>query len=115
MYMFNHTVYCSLYHSTTPAPPTPTDVIAQFTSTSNVRVTWQWTSSGPAPNCFNTTTVIYYPEEGSESSQQLSNPAATGANLTGLQTNMCYVITVVITAGEHRREETVYFPVPGIV
>ena len=115
MYMFNHTVYCSLDHCTTPAPPTPTEVTAQFTSTSSVRVTWQWNSSGPAPNCFNTTTVTYRPEGGNQSSLQLSDPGATAANLTGLQINMCYVITVVATAGEHRREGMVYLPLPGTV
>ena len=115
MYMFNHTVYCSLYHCTTPVPPTPTDVIAQFTSASSIMVTWQWTSSGPAPDCFNSTTVTYHPEGGSESFLQLSDPAATGANLTGLQINMCYVITVVATAGEHRRVGRVFLPLPGTV
>ena len=84
---------------------------------SSVRVAWQWTSSGPAPNCFNTTTVTYHPEGGGESSLQLSDPAATEATLTHLQCNTSYVITVVVTAGEHRRESvtmTVYLPVPGI-
>ena len=71
---------------------------------STVRITWQWTSSGPTPNCFNTTTVTYHPEGGDESSLQLSDPAATEAILTGLQNNRCYTITVVATAGEHRRE-----------
>ena len=71
---------------------------------STVRITWQWTSSGPTPNCFNTTTVAYHPEGGDESSLQLSDPAATEAILTGLQNNRCYTITVVATAGEHRRE-----------
>ena len=89
---------------TTPAPPTPTEVTAQFVSTSTVRVAWQWTSSGPAPNCFNTTTVTYRPEGGSESSLQLSNPGATETTLTGLQNNTCYTITVVATAEEHKRE-----------
>ena len=115
MYMFNHTVYCSLYHSTTPVPPTPTGVTAQFTSASSVRVTWQWASSGPAPDCFNTTTVTYRSEGGVEFSLNLSDPAATAANLTGLQVNMCYVITVVATAGEHRMVGRVFLPLPGIV
>ena len=90
------------YHHS--APPTPTGVTTQFTNASSVRVTWQWTSSGPAPNCFNTTTVIYRPEGGSESSLQLSDPAATEATLTDLQCNTNYTITVVATAGAHRRE-----------
>ena len=71
---------------------------------SSVRVAWQWTSSGPAPNCFNTTRVTYHPEGGSESSLQLRDPAATETILTGLQSNTRYTITVVATAGEHRTE-----------
>ena len=101
----------------TSAPPTPTNVTAEIMNVSTVRVTWQWTSSGPAPNCFNTTTVTYRPEEGGESSLQLSNPAATEATLTNLQCNTTYTITVAATAGEHRREDearTVYLPQQGI-
>ena len=80
---------------------------------SSVRVAWQWTSSGPAPSCFNTTRVTYHPEGGGESSLQLRDPAATETILTGLQSNTCYTITVVATAGEHRRESaamTVFLP-----
>ena len=101
-----------LYH-TTPAPPTPTDTTAQIVSTSNVRVTWQWTSSSPAPDCFNTTTVTYRPEGGSESSLQLSDPAATEATLNIHQCNANYTTTVVATAGEHRRENIAFFTPPG--
>ena len=89
---------------TTPAPPTPTEFTAQFTSASTVRITWQWTSSDPAPDCFNTTTVTYYPEGGGKLSLKLSDPAATEATLTDLQCNTSYAITVVATAGEHRKE-----------
>ena len=71
-------------------------------------VTWQWTSSGPAPDCFNTTTVTYRPEGGGESFLQLSNPAATEAILTGLQCNTNYAITVVATAGGHRRTQGIH-------
>ena len=95
---------CILYYCTTPAPPTPTNVTIRLKNTSSVRVAWQWTSSGPAPDCFNTTTVTYRPEGGGESSLQLSDRAATEATLTELQNNTCYTITVVATAGEHRRE-----------
>ena len=112
---FSHcvcTVYCTLYHYTTPAPPTPTEVTAQFTSTSTVRVAWGWNSSGQAPSCFNTTTVTYRPEGGGE---QLSNATATETTLTGLHNNTCYTITVVATAGEHRTEGTVFLPLQGIV
>ena len=91
---------------------------AQFTNTSSIGVKWQWASSAPAPNCFNTTTVTYRSEGGSESSlQRLSNAAATEATLTGLQNNTCYTITVVVTAGEHRRESVarkVLFPLQGM-
>ena len=99
-----------LYLHTTPAPPTPTEVTAEVINTSSVRVAWQWTSSGPAPNCFNTTTVTYRPEGGGESSLQLSDPAATEATLTDLQCNTNYTITVVATAGEHRREGVAFLP-----
>ena len=71
---------------------------------SSVRVAWQWTSSGPAPSCFNTTHVTYHPEGGGESSLQLRDPAANETILTGLQSNTRYTIYVVATAGEHRRE-----------
>ena len=88
---------------------------AQFTLIgTSIRVTWQWTSSGPAPSCFNTTRVTYHPEGGRESSMQLRDPAATETILTGLQCNTHYTITVVATAGEHRKESiitTVLLPV----
>ena len=105
---FVHAVnfHCNLSYKliTTLAPPTPTEVTAQFANTSTVRVAWQWASSGPAPDCFNTTTVTYRPEGGGESSLQLSDPAATAATLTDLQCNTNYTITVVATAGVHRSE-----------
>ena len=100
-----------------PAPPTPTEVTAEIITASSVMVSWQWTSSSSAPNCFNTTTVTYRPEGGDESSQQLSYPAATETTLTNLQCNTNYTITVVATAGEHRRKRvarTVYLPQQGI-
>ena len=102
----------------TPAPPTPTEVTARFTSALSVRVTWQWTSSAATPNCFNTTHVTYHPEGGGESSLQLIDPAATEATLTDLQCNTNYTITVVATAGEHRSKSvavTVYLPLQGIL
>ena len=100
--LFIHISY-TLYLSP-PAPPTPTEVTVQVMNASSVRVAWQWTSSGPAPSCFNTTRVTYHPEGGGESSLQLRDPAATETILTGLQSNTCHTITVVVTAGEHRRE-----------
>ena len=48
--------------------------------------------------------MTYHPEGGSEFSLQLSDPAATEATLTDLQCNTNYTITVVATAGEHRRK-----------
>ena len=81
------TVYYRLFHCTIPAPPTPINVTARLMNASSVRVSWQWTSSGPAPNCFNTTSVTYHPEGGGESSLQLSDPAATETTLTDLQCN----------------------------
>jgi len=84
------------------APPTPIEVTVWVTNVSSVRVTWQWTSSGPAPSCFNTTRVTYHPDGGRESSLQLRDPAANETTLTDLQPNTCYTITVVATAGEHR-------------
>ena len=106
------------YYCTTPAPPTPTGVTAQLMNVSSFRVAWQWTNSGSAPNCFNTTSVTYHSEGGGESSLQLSEPAATEATLTDLQNNTCYTITVVATAGEHKREgvaRTVLLPQQGIL
>ena len=100
-----HSIHITLYVSLHAAPPTPTKVTAETTYDSSVRVTWQWASSGPAPSCFNTTCVTYrHPEEGGESSLQLRDPAANETILTGLQSNTCYTITVVATAGEYRRE-----------
>ena len=75
---------------------------------------WQWTSSGPAPNCFNTTNVTYCPEGGGESSQELSDPAATETTLTELWYT-CYTITVMATAGEHRREGIAFIQPQGIL
>ena len=99
----------SLYCCITPVPPTPTYVTAWLLNASSARVTWQWTSSGPAPNCFNTTTVTYRPEGGGESSLQLSDPAATEATLTGLQCNTNYTITVVATAEKYKTEGVALF------
>ena len=103
---------------TPPAPPTPTEVTAEVMNASSVRVTWQWTNSGPAPSCFNTTHVTYHSEGGGEASLQLRNPATTEITLTGLRCNTCYTITVVATAGEHRRESVamiVFLPLQGIL
>ena len=62
--------------------------------------------------------MTYRPEGGGESSLQLSDPAANETTLTDLQCNNTnYTITVVATAGEHRRESeamTVYLPLQGI-
>ena len=84
-------------------------------SVSSIRLAWQWTRSGPAPNCFNTTRVTYRFEGGGESSLQLSDPAATEVTLTNLRNKPCATITVVATAGEHRREGTAFLPLQGIV
>ena len=105
--LFQHGCFCSAL-----APPTPSEVTAQFTSASSVRVIWQWTSSGPAPN---TTRVTYSPEGGDEFSLQLSGPAATEATLTDLQCNTNYTITVVATAGDCRKEGVVFLSWQGIL
>ena len=81
---------------------------------SSVRIAWQWTSSGSAPDCFNATTVTYHPEGGGESSLQLRDPAATEAILTDLQCSTNYTITVVATAGEYRREGVAFFLLQGM-
>ena len=90
--------------SPSPAPPTPTEVSIHVMNASSVRVVWQWSSSAPAPDCFNTTSVTYHTEGGGESSVQLSDPAANETTLTDLQCSTNYTITVVATAGLHRRE-----------
>ena len=59
--------------------------------------------------------MTYQPEGGGESSLQLSDPAATEATLTDLQCNTNYTITVVATAGEHRRESVVLIPLQGML
>ena len=103
--------YLFLFCIITPsAPPTPYEVTALVTNVSTVTVTWQWTSLGSAPDCFNTTSVTYYPKGGSELSLQLSDPVATEGTLIDLQCNTNYTITVVATAGEHRREGVAEFP-----
>ena len=61
--------------------------------------------------------MTYRPEGGSESSLQLSDPAATEVTLTDLQCNTSYTITVVATAGGHRKESvarTVLVPLQGM-
>ena len=108
-------VVITLYYCTTPAPPTPTNVTAQFTSASSLRVTWQWTRSDPAPNCFNSTRVSYRPEGGGEFSLQLCDPTTTVATLTDLQRNKNSTITVVATAGEYRRESVTFLPLTSKV
>ena len=116
-----HVMYFSydlLYFTTlciNPAPPTPTNVAVRIMNVSSVRVTWRWTSSGSAPNCFNTTSVTYRPEGGGESFLQLSNPAATVATLTDLQCNTNYTVTVVAIAGEHRRVGLTFISLQGII
>jgi len=112
--LFN--VVCN-FHSVTLVPPTPIEVNILKINASSVTVVWRWNNSGPALNCFNTTTVTYHHEGGGESSQELSDPAATETILTGLQCNATYTITVVATAGGHRRESvarTVNLPRQGI-
>ena len=94
------TAICLTFLWDTPsAPPTPSEVTAVVTNVSTVRVTWQWTSSGSGPDCFNTTTVIYYPDGRDESFLQLSDPAATEATLTDLQCSTNYTITVHTSSG----------------
>ena len=82
---------------------------------SSVQLSWQWTSSGSAPNCFNTTSVTYHPKEGGESFLQLSDPAATEATLTDFQCSINYTITVVTTAGEHKKEVAAFFLLQGML
>ena len=82
---------------------------------SSVKVAWQWTKTGPAPSCINNTHMIYSPEGDGESSLQLREPAATEATLTDFQNNTCYTITVVATAGEHRKESAAFLLVHGIL
>ena len=48
--------------------------------------------------------MTYRPEGSVESSLQLSDPAANKTTLTDLRNNTYYTITVVATAGDHRRE-----------
>ena len=108
-------VYCTLKHSIIPAPPTPTGVTAQVMDSSSVRIAWQWSSSGPAPKCFNATSVTYHPEGGDESSLQLSDPTATEATLTDLHCSINYTITVVSTAGGHRKEVAAFFLLQGML
>ena len=57
--------------------------------------------------------MTYQPEGGGESSIQLSDPAATEATLAIHQCNTNYTVTVVATAGEHRREGVAFFIPPG--
>jgi len=83
-----------------------------------ISVAWQWTSSGSAPSCFNISRVTYHPGEDRESFLQLNDPAGTETILTGLQCDTSYTITVVATAGEHRRESVaiiVFLPLRGIL
>ena len=102
---------------TTSAPPTPTELTAQVTNISGVRVAWRWNSSDPAHDCFNTTRVTYRPEGGGESSLQLSDPAATEATLTDLQCSTSYTISVHTNSGStdtRSTPRTIYLPARGI-
>ena len=59
--------------------------------------------------------MTYRPEGIGESSLQLNDPAATEATLTDLQCNTNYTITVVATAGEHRRKGVMLLPLQGML
>ena len=95
LYLFNYNIY-HITLLTYPSSPFHSHYCHfQVTDASIVRV---------APNCFNTTHATYSPEGHGETSLQLRDPAATEIILTDLQCNTHYTITVVATAGEHRRE-----------
>ena len=120
-YLYNSAIW-SLLHWLLPclwtslAPPTPSEVTGLVTNVSTVRVTWQWTSSDPAPYCFNTTSVISRPEGGEESFLQLSDPAATEATLTDLQCSTNYSISVHTSSGStdtRSAHRTVALPARG--
>jgi len=59
--------------------------------------------------------VTYHPHGGIESSLQLEDPIGTDIILTGLWYNTCYTITVVATAGEHRRESVAVAVLPLVL
>ena len=99
IFLIFETLPLTFLWDTPSAPPTPSEVTALVTNVSTVGVTWQWTSSGSAPDCFNTTTVIYYPDGRDELFLQLSDPAATEATLTDLQCSTNYTITVHTSSG----------------
>ena len=103
-------VYCAIPPKPLPLPPM---LLLSSQAPQVLGVTWQWSSSGSASRCFNTTSVTYRPGGGGESSLQLSDPAATEATLTDLQCNTNYTITVVATAGEQRREGATLLPLQG--
>ena len=112
------TVCLTLCFCTSSAPPIPTEVTAEVTNVSSVRVAWQWTSSVLAPYCFNETYVTYRPDGGGESSLQLSDPAATEATLTGLQCSTSYTISVHTSSGStdtRSASRTVSLPARGTV
>ena len=112
------TVCLTLCFCTSPAPPIPTEVTAEVTNVSTVRVAWQWTSSHPAPDCFNDTYVTYRPEGGEESFLQLSDPAATESTLTDLQCSTSYTISIrssSVSTDMRSTPKTVSLPARGTV
>ena len=117
-YCFTNNCMFNFVLLTSPAPPIPTEVTAEVTNVSSVRVAWQWTSSDPAPYCFNTTAVTYRPEGDGESFLQLSDPAATEATLIDLQCSTSYTISIHTSSGStdtRSTPRTVSLPARGTV
>ena len=84
------------------------EVTADNTS---IRVSWQWSCQG----LLDLVRVDYQPEGGSLMMYTVDNTAATSATLPNLQCNTNYTITVVATAGEHKREGVTFLSLQGIM
>ena len=94
------------------AIPVPVGVRAEVTAdNTSIRVSWQWSCQG-VPDLLR---VDYQPEGGSRIMHTVGSTTATSATLPNLQCNTNYTITVVATAGEHKREGVTFLSLQGIM
>ena len=98
----------NIHRLTTFNPPTgspshvkyPVGVDARLMNTTCARVTWQWRQSEILTSCYTPTYVRYQPQGGSVSSVWVKSNA-TSTDLTGLQCDTSYTITVAVVVYGH--------------
>ena len=96
----------SPYYPPTGSPSVPVGVDASLINTRDVRVTWQWKQSETLSSCYSTY-VRYQPQGGNISSLRMKKSNATSVDLTGLQCDTTYKITVAVTIYRHERNHII--------